>query len=72
MIILRIYSVYSFTMYLTAVLAIVIMVYIISLVLIYNREIASFDHIPGPLPTASSKHKSDLIFHDLGGGGCCC
>ena len=65
---LRIYSLYNFPMYHTAVLAIVIMLYITSLVLIYLITeslylLTTFLQFPLPSFPAIGNHKSDLFFY---------
>ena len=67
---LRIYSLTNFSIYHTAVLTIVVMLYIPSLVLIYltTRSVHSlitFLQFLLLTPPASGNHKSDLFFYEF-------
>ena len=70
---LRTYSLNNFPVYHTAVLTILIMLYVIFLVLIYlMMEVCTFDYLSSNIPSPHSlpletSHKSHLFFSEFGG-----
>ena len=70
---LRTYSLNNFPVYHTAVLTILIMLYVTFLVLIYlMMEVCTFDYLSSNIPSPHSlpleiSHKSPLFFSEFGG-----